>query len=95
MPLRAPRRHFRRHGLGEAAGILITTARKMSGASDDSMERRRSGAASPSDAILLAEHGTLTRDIIALRQVHYRDAATTVLNSIISAAWRSRRSAPT
>lgn len=88
MPRRMLLRHFRRHGLGAAAGILITTARKISGANDYAMERRLFAATSPHAPVLLvehdvrrpADHGALTREIITLRQVHYRDAATTVVN---------------
>jgi hypothetical protein len=88
MTQRALRRHFRRHGLGAAAGVLVTTARKISGADDYSAERQLFASVVPPRRVLLvehdvrgpADHGALTGDIITLQQVHYGNAVTTVVN---------------
>lgn len=85
---RAIRRMFRLHGMGEAAGILITTARKISGRDDYDAERQLFTNRLPHQKLLLVEHdikpafdiGVLTPDIITLRQPHYRDAVTTAVN---------------
>lgn len=81
-------RYFKQNGLSNAAGVLITTARKISGAEDYAMERRMFAGRTARQRLLLVEHdvrgpadrGALTPDIITLRRVHYRDAVTTVVN---------------
>ena len=84
----ALRRHFRTHGMANAAGMLITTARKLSGAQDYTLERQMFAQRSDRQPLLLVEHdirgpadcGALDPRIITLQQVHYRDAVTTVVN---------------
>ncbi len=85
---RAIRRMFRRHGLGAARGILITTARKISGRADYTLEQQWFAGRQPHQRLLLVEHdikpafeqGALTPDIITLREPHYRNAMTTAVN---------------
>ncbi len=82
------RRMFRLHGMGEAKGILITTARKISGRSDYQREQQLFSTRQPHQRLLLVEHdikpaldcGALTPDIVTLREPHYHEAATTTVN---------------
>lgn len=82
------RRLFRQHGLGQARGILITTARKISGKSDYAAEHTLFASRKSDQKLLLVEHdikppydhGALTPDIITLRESHYQNAKTTVVN---------------
>lgn len=84
----ALRRHFRARGMGNAAGMLITTARKISGAGDYAMEERIFSGRTSGQPLLLVEHdvrepmdlGVLSPRIITLREVHYRQARATVVN---------------
>lgn len=84
----ALRRHFRARGMENAAGMLITTARKISGAGNYAMEERIFAGRTPRQPLLLVEHdirepmdlGALSPRIITLREVHYRNASTTVVN---------------
>lgn len=84
----ALRRHFRARGMENAAGMLITTARKISGAPDYAMEERIFARRTPGQVLLLVEHdvrepmdhGALNPHIITLREVHYGNARTTVVN---------------
>lgn len=82
------RRYFKKNGLGAAAGILITTSGKLAAPGDYAAQIALFGQRQPHQKVLLVEHdvkaavtaGTLTPDIITLRDVHYKDAATTVVN---------------
>jgi len=84
----AIRRYFRANGLSNAAGVLITTARKISGAKGYAMEQQMFAGRTARQRLLLVEHdvkgpaecGALTPNIITLRRVHYRDVVTTVVN---------------
>jgi hypothetical protein len=84
----AIRRLFRKNGLLQAKGILITTARKISGkgsydAEFDLFSNRRA-----EQKVLLVEHdiratvdnGSITPEIITLRKSHYKNTVTTVVN---------------
>lgn len=85
---RAIRRAFRRHGIGQARGIMVTTARKISGRPDYISEQRLFAQRGPQQRLLLvehdvkppADHGALTPEIITLREPHLGFAATTVVN---------------
>jgi hypothetical protein len=88
MSQRAIRRHFARNGLGEARGILITTARKISGADNYDAELALFARRGAGQRVLLVEHdvrkvvdaGELPPDVITLREVDYRGCRTTVVN---------------
>ena len=85
---RAIRLLFRFGGIGKARGILITTARKISGRPDYSREHRLFAQRNVDQRLLIVEHdvkpaadcGALTPDIITLRAAHYGSAVTTVVN---------------
>lgn len=85
---RAIRRHFAKQGLGDARGILVTTARKISGAANYDAELTLFADRAAAQKVLLVEHdvkraadsGALRPEIITLRQVDYRGCATTVVN---------------
>jgi hypothetical protein len=85
---RSVRRFFRNHGLQQARGILITTARKISGKDNYSAEYQLFSDRQADQKLLLVEHdvkavvdnGAITPDIITLRQVAYQNAVTTVIN---------------
>lgn len=82
------RAHFRRHGLGDAAGVMVTTSGKLAPPGDYPTEVAYFGARRPSQQVILVEHdvgagvdrGTLTPRIVTLREVHHRGAATTPVN---------------
>jgi len=82
------RRHFNKNGLGAARGILITTARKLSGQENYELESSIFSQRTPNQKLLLVDHdikathknGTLSSQIITLRQPHYKNAITTVVN---------------
>jgi len=82
------RQLFHKRGIGAARGIMITTARKLSGKSDYDLEQRLFAKRMPQQLLLLVEHDVkpafdhhaLTSDIITLRQPYYREATTTVVN---------------
>jgi len=84
----AIRRFFRSHGLAEARGILITTARKISGRDDYAKEYALFSGHSSEQKVLLVEHdakatvdnGSITPQVITLRKLNYKDAATTAIN---------------
>lgn len=88
LPQRAIRRHFRKHGLGAAAGILVTTSGKLASPGDYASERAFFGQRQPHQKVILVEHdvkagadaATLTPDIITLRKACYGEVATTVIN---------------
>lgn len=88
LPQAAIRHQLRRQGLAGTRGILVTTARKISGLPNYNRERQLFANRKPAQRLLLVEHdikpaadqGTLTPDIITLRAPHYRNAATTVVN---------------
>lgn len=85
---RGIRRLFNRHGLSDARGIMITTARKISGKPDFAREHALFAKRRPDQRLLLVEHDikptadnhSLTENIITLRASYYRDAKTTVVN---------------
>jgi hypothetical protein len=85
---RAIRRTFRQHGIGQAHGIIVTTARKISGKADYSGEQALFAGRSTRQKLLLVEHdvrpatdvGALTADIITLSTPHYASAVTTVVS---------------
>ncbi|MGC4028610.1 MAG: hypothetical protein QM696_07050 [Steroidobacteraceae bacterium] len=85
---RAIRRHFAQNALGGARGILITTARKISGAADYAAELALFADRDPGQKVLLVEHdvrkpmasGALHPGIITLRKVGYQGCATAVVN---------------
>jgi hypothetical protein len=84
----AIRRLFRSRGLGPARGIIVTTARKISGRPDYAGEQSLFARRSPEQRLLLVEHdvklaadcGALTPDIITLREPHYCTVSTTMVN---------------
>ncbi len=85
---RAIRRMFRDHGIGQARGIIITTARKISGKPDYASEYALFAGRNADQRLLLVEHdvkppsdhGALTPQIITLREPHFGAAVTTVVN---------------
>ena len=85
---RSVRYLFRKHGIGQAHGILITTARKISGRPDYAREQSLFASRASKQKLLLVEHdvkpafdaGALTRNIITLRKPYYENAETTVVN---------------
>ncbi len=85
---RSIRRFFRKNGLLQARGILITTARKISGKDTYQTELELFSGKTAGQKILLVEHdikatfdnGSLTPQIITLRKAHYKNAITTVIN---------------
>jgi len=82
------RRFFKRYGLGDARGIIITTARKISGRPDFAREYALFSSRRPDQDLLLVEHDikpaadnrALTESIITLRAPYYRNSKTTVVN---------------
>ena len=84
----AIRRFFRANGLAQARGILITTARKISGSDSYEKEYELFAGRTAKQRVLLVEHdarttvdnGSLTPEIITLRRIHYKNATTTVVN---------------
>jgi hypothetical protein len=88
MPQAAIRRYFKKKGLAQAKGILITTARKISGASNYASERGLFADKSTDQKVLLVEHDVkatvdnrlINPEIITLRKIHYKNASTTVVN---------------
>lgn len=81
-------RYFRRHGLGQARGMLMTTARKIGHKDDYDSEQQLFARRSPEQALLLVEHdvrrttdlGTMRPDVITLAPVQYAAAESTVVN---------------
>ncbi len=88
LPQRAIRRYFAKHGLAQAKGVLITTARKISGGDTYAAERALFAERSAEQKLLLVEHdvkqpadnGSFSPDIITLRRIDYGNAASTVVN---------------
>ncbi|MGH8265486.1 MAG: hypothetical protein ACRET4_18575 [Steroidobacteraceae bacterium] len=84
----AIRRFFKNHRLAQARGILITTARKISGSDNYDEEYALFSGHSAEQKVLLVEHdakapvdnGSITPQVITLRKIHYKNAATTVVN---------------
>jgi len=82
------RRHFNKNGLGAAHGILITTAKKLSGKENYELENSIFYKRTPNQKLLLVDHdikatynnGALSTQIITLRQPHYKNAITTMVN---------------
>lgn len=82
------RAHFRRNGLGVAAGIMVTTAGKLSRPGDYAAEFGFFGQLQHSQRVILVEHdvkagcdrGTLTPRIVTLREVHHATALTTPIS---------------
>jgi hypothetical protein len=85
---RAIRRLFRTQGLDQAQGIMVTTARKISGRSDYAAELALFAQRSSGQRLLLVEHdikpaadcGALTPGIVTLREPHYGAVTTTTVN---------------
>lgn len=85
---RATKRFFKEHGLATASGILVTTAGKLSADADYEQACAQFGGLAKKQKVLLVEHdiqkgadlGTLTSDIITLRQTNYQDSVTTPVN---------------
>lgn len=86
---RADARHFfAHHGLAGAAGVLVTTADKITTDADYVKARRFFGERHPRQKVLLVEHdvglgadrGTITQEIITLRPIDYRQVSTTPIN---------------
>lgn len=82
------RRFFKKSSIGDAKGILVTTARKISGRADYSAEKALFENRTTSQSLLLVEHdvqraydsGHLTPETITLRAPQYKNAITTVVN---------------
>lgn len=88
MPQSAILAWFRRHGLADARGILITTARKIGGGETYQAEYALFAGRSAQQKLLLVEHdvrepadrGAIDANVITLREVHYKGVATSVVN---------------
>lgn len=88
MPQRSIRRFFAENGLADAAGIIITTAGKLAKGANYEKAKALFGAISSEQRILLVEHdvkeaadlGTLTKNIITLSEINYKNAETTPVN---------------
>jgi hypothetical protein len=88
MPQAAIVRHFARHGLGRARGVLITTARKIGHEDSYSSEYGLFADRQPGQRILLVEHdikvplqrGFLDANVITLRPIRHGGAATRGVN---------------
>ncbi len=82
------RRHFKRFGLGNAAGVMVTTAGKIADPGDYRSEVAFFGRLRPSQRVLLVEHdaragirrGTLSPSIVTLRELGLDGASTTAIN---------------
>lgn len=82
------RRFFKKNSIDEAKGILITTARKISGRPDYRAEKALFEDRTILQSLLLVEHdvqlaydgGHLTPETITLRAPQYKNAITTVVN---------------
>ena len=81
-------RYFSKHGLGNAKGVLVTTAGKLAQPADYAAEVALFGKLSASQKVLLVEHdvkkaadnASIPENIIVLREPHYRNARATVVN---------------
>lgn len=80
IPQAAIVRHFARHGLGRARGVLISTARKIGFDRSYVSEYGLFGPLAPGQKLLLVEHdvktpveaGFIDRNVISLRPIEYR-----------------------
>ena len=80
IPQAAIVRHFARHGLGRARGMLISTARKIGFDRSYVSEYGLVGPLAPGQKLLLVEHdvrtpveaGFIDRNVISLRPIEYR-----------------------
>lgn len=85
---RATRKYFKNNGLSCSAGILVTTAGKLAKDSNYELAKTKLGPPRKDQKVLLVEHdirngadlGTISSDIITLRQVNYRNTITTPIN---------------
>jgi hypothetical protein len=88
IPQAAIVRHFARHGLGRARGIMISTARKIGFDRSYVSERGLFGTLAPGQRLLLVEHdvkvpvedGFIDRNCISLRPIEYRGVRTPGVN---------------
>lgn len=85
---RATQNFFKKNGLGISSGILVTTAGKLTPNADYDHVRGLFAPLSQNQRVLLVEHdikngvdlGTLTSDIITLRETDYKNSITTPVN---------------
>jgi hypothetical protein len=88
IPQAAIVRHFARHGLGRARGILISTARKIGFEDSYRSEHGLFGALAPGQKVLLVEHdvklpvqrGFLDDHVLTLRPIEHRGVRTRAAN---------------
>jgi hypothetical protein len=88
IPQAAIVRHFARHGLGRARGIMISTARKIGFDRSYVSERGLFGTLAPGQRLLLVEHdvkvpvedGFIDRNCVSLRPIEYRGVRTPGVN---------------
>ena len=85
---RATRKFFEENGLASSAGIMVTTAGKLTPEADYDHARQLFAPLIQKQRVLLVEHdikngadqGTLTSDIITLRGMDYKNCITTPVN---------------
>jgi hypothetical protein len=85
---RATRKFFEKNGLASSAGIMVTTAGKITPKADYDHARELFAPLNQKQRVLLVEHdikngvdqGTLTSDIITLRRTDYKNSITTPVN---------------
>ena len=85
---RATRKFFEKNGLASSAGIMVTTAGKLTPKADYKHARGLFAPLNQNQRVLLVEHdikngadqGTLTSDIITLRGTDYKNSITTPVN---------------
>jgi hypothetical protein len=81
-------RYFKRHGLSNAQGVLITTAGKIGSKDSYSAEYALFTDRKPEQKVLLVEHdvkrptdhGVIDSNVITLRKVQYKNVATAAIN---------------
>lgn len=82
------RKFFKKNGLGDAKGLMLTTSGKLANPADYPSERDFFGKLKDEQKLIIVEHdvkkafdeGTLTSDIVMLRKVYYKDAQITEVN---------------
>ena len=85
---RATRKFFEKNGLASSAGIMVTTAGKITPKADYDHARELFAPLNQKQRVLLVEHdikngvdqGTLTSNIITLRRTDYKNSITTPVN---------------
>jgi hypothetical protein len=85
---RATLKFFKENGLASSSGILVTTVGKLTPNADYDHARGLFAPLNQNQRVLLVEHdikngvdlGTLTRDIITLRETDYKNSITTPVN---------------